>query len=258
MNRIISAISFAADKHRNQRRKDIEASPYINHPIALANILANEASIEDEKVLVAAILHDTIEDTNTTAEELTAIFGAKITATVLDVTDDKSLDKHDRKQRQIEHAPHISKEAKLVKRMKKEGHIVGNHTVHHKSMPTLSDRDNKQEIIDCAQYCKEATGYDMDLFIRPPMGEYNERTLALTKKMGYRTIFWSMAYVDFKVDQQPGKDYVIEHFQKYTHKGAIPLIHNISRSNAEALETVIINLKKEGYRFEGLKKLPDY
>lgn len=66
--------------------------------------------------------------------------------------------------------------------MKKEGHIVGNHTVHHKSMPTLSDRDNKQEIIDCAQYCKEATGYDMDPFIRPPMGEYNERTLALTKR----------------------------------------------------------------------------
>ena len=154
--------------------------------------------------------------------------------------------------------PFIREEAKLVKRMKKEGHIVGNHTVHHKSMPTLSDRDNKQEIIDCAQYCKEATGYDMDPFIRPPMGEYNERTLALTKKMGYRTIFWSMAYVDFKVDQQPGKDYVIEHFQKYTHKGAIPLIHNISRSNAEALETVIINLKKDGYRFEGLKKLPDY
>ena len=59
--------------------------------------------------------------------------------------------------------------------------------------------------------------------------------------------------MDFKVDQQPGKDYVIEHLQKYTHKGAIPLIHNISRSNAEALETVIINLKKEGYRFEGLK-----
>ena len=154
--------------------------------------------------------------------------------------------------------PFIREEAKLVKRMKKEGHIVGNHTVHHKSMPTLSDRDNKQEIIDCAEYCKEATGYDMDPFIRPPMGEYNERTLALTKKMEYRTIFWSMAYVDFKVDQQPGKDYVIEHFQKYTHKGAIPLIHNISRSNAEALETVIINLKKDGYRFEGLKKLPDY
>lgn len=154
--------------------------------------------------------------------------------------------------------PFIREEAKLVKRMKKEGHIVGNHTVHHKSMPTLSDRDNKQEIIDCAQYCKEATGYDMDLFIRPPMGEYNEKTLALTKKMGYRTIFWSMAYVDFDVNKQPGKEYVIDHFKKYIHKGAIPLMHNVSQSNAEALDTVISHLKKEGYQFESLKKLPDY
>ena len=115
MNRLIFALTFAAHKHRDQRRKDIAASPYINHPIALANVLANEGGVTDVVVLSAAVLHDTIEDTNTTAEELTAIFGAKITATVLDVTDDKSLDKHDRKQRQIEHAPHISKEAKLVK-----------------------------------------------------------------------------------------------------------------------------------------------
>ena len=112
---LLKAVSFAADKHRTQRRKDADASPYINHPIALANVLANEGGVTDVVVLSAAVLHDTIEDTNTTAEELTAIFGAKITATVLDVTDDKSLDKHDRKQRQIEHAPHISKEAKLVK-----------------------------------------------------------------------------------------------------------------------------------------------
>lgn len=154
--------------------------------------------------------------------------------------------------------PFIREEAKLVKWMKKEGHIVGNHTVHHKSMPTLSDRDNKQEIIDCAQYCKEVTGYDMDPFIRPPMGEYNEKTLKLTKSMGYKTIFWSMAYVDFDVNKQPGKAYVEEHFKKYTHNGAIPLMHNVSQSNAEALEEVIINLKKEGYQFESLKKLPDY
>jgi len=112
---LLKAVAFAADKHRTQRRKDADASPYINHPIALANVLANEGGVTDVVVLSAAVLHDTIEDTNTTAEELTAIFGPKITATVLDVTDDKSLDKHDRKQRQIEHAPHISKEAKLVK-----------------------------------------------------------------------------------------------------------------------------------------------
>ena len=115
MNRIISAISFAADKHRNQRRKDIEASPYINHPIALANILANEASIEDEKVLVAAILHDTIEDTETTAAELADLFGDDVTAIVLEVSDDKSLPKAERKRLQVEHAPTISRRAKLVK-----------------------------------------------------------------------------------------------------------------------------------------------
>lgn len=154
--------------------------------------------------------------------------------------------------------PFIREGTELVRRMKREGHIVGNHTVHHKSMPTLSDRDNKQEIIDCAQYCKEATGYEMDHFIRPPMGEYNEKTLKLTKSMGYKTIFWSMAYVDFDVNKQPGKDYVVEHFKKYTHNGAIPLMHNVSQSNTEALDEVITNLKKEGYEFESLKKLSSY
>lgn len=115
MNSLIQAIAFAADKHRNQRRKDAEASPYINHPIALANVLANEGGVTDETVLIAAILHDTIEDTETTAEELTAIFGETITAIVLEVTDDKALPKAERKRLQIEHAPTISSAAKLVK-----------------------------------------------------------------------------------------------------------------------------------------------
>lgn len=109
------AVTFAADKHRNQRRKDAEASPYINHPIALANVLANEGGVEDVTVLCAAVLHDTIEDTETTSEELQAIFGPKVASVVMEVTDDKSLEKSLRKQRQVEHAPHISKEAKLVK-----------------------------------------------------------------------------------------------------------------------------------------------
>ena len=115
MNRIVCAIAFAAEKHRNQRRKDIEASPYINHPIALANILANEAGIDDEKVLVAAILHDTIEDTETTSAELAGLFGDEVTAIVLEVSDDKSLPKAERKRLQIEHAPTISRRAKQVK-----------------------------------------------------------------------------------------------------------------------------------------------
>lgn len=115
MNRTISAIAFAADKHRDQRRKDANASPYINHPIALANVLANEAGIDDERVLIAAVLHDTIEDTETTEQELVRLFGQEITAIVLEVTDDKALPKAERKRLQIENAPDISRRAKLVK-----------------------------------------------------------------------------------------------------------------------------------------------
>ena len=114
-DQFIKAVSFAADKHKNQRRKDVEASPYINHPIALANVLANEGGIANKDVLCAAMLHDTIEDTETTEEELKQVFGNKITSIVLEVTDDKSLPKDIRKQNQVEHAPHISIEAKMVK-----------------------------------------------------------------------------------------------------------------------------------------------
>ena len=115
MKKLISAIAFAAEKHRDQRRKDANASPYINHPIALANVLANEAGLEDERVLIAAILHDTIEDTETTEQELIRLFGQEITAVVLEVTDDKALPKAERKRLQVENAPDISRRAKLVK-----------------------------------------------------------------------------------------------------------------------------------------------
>lgn len=112
---LIRALAFAAHKHRDQRRKDAQASPYINHPIALADVLANEAGIDDIAVLCAAILHDTVEDTETTPEELAAHFGERIRDIVLEVTDDKALAKAERKQAQIDHAPHISPEAQLVK-----------------------------------------------------------------------------------------------------------------------------------------------
>ncbi len=112
---ILHALEFAAHKHRDQRRKDVHASPYINHPIALANILVNEADIHDSEVICAALLHDTIEDTETTAEELEAEFGAVIRDIVLEVTDDQLLPKVDRKRLQVEHAAHASPKAKLVK-----------------------------------------------------------------------------------------------------------------------------------------------
>ena len=112
---LLKALAFAAHKHRDQRRKDADASPYINHPIALADVLVNEGGITDVEVLCAALLHDTVEDTATTHEELVDEFGSRIARIVAEVTDDKRLPKSERKRLQVEHAPHISHEAKLVK-----------------------------------------------------------------------------------------------------------------------------------------------
>jgi guanosine-3',5'-bis(diphosphate) 3'-pyrophosphohydrolase len=115
MQLLIEAFSFAAHKHRDQRRKDAEASPYINHPIQLARVLAIEGNITDEQTIIAAILHDTIEDTETTADEIRSLFSVTVAAIVEEVTDDKSLPKDERKRLQIEHAAHSSRRAKLVK-----------------------------------------------------------------------------------------------------------------------------------------------
>jgi guanosine-3',5'-bis(diphosphate) 3'-pyrophosphohydrolase len=111
---ILRAAAFAAERHRDQRRKGSAAAPYINHPLGLANLLA-ECGVEDPTVLAAALLHDTVEDTETTPEELAESFGAEVAAIVVEVTDDKALPKADRKRMQIEHAAHLSDQAKLVK-----------------------------------------------------------------------------------------------------------------------------------------------
>jgi guanosine-3',5'-bis(diphosphate) 3'-pyrophosphohydrolase len=112
---LLEALAFAAHKHRDQRRKDPEASPYINHPIALADVLVNEAGVTDVEVLAAALLHDTVEDTATTADEVAREFGPRVGRIVAEVTDDKRLPKAERKRAQIEHASSLSPEAKLVK-----------------------------------------------------------------------------------------------------------------------------------------------
>ncbi len=150
---------------------------------------------------------------------------------------------------------YIRDNIELTKRMKEEGHQVGNHTITHPSMPEKSYEEIIEEVNGCADYMKEVTGYAMDPYLRPPMGEYSERTLQITHDLGFKTIFWSMAYMDYDVNNQPGSEYVINHFEKYHHNGAIVLMHNVSSSNAEALETVIVNLKAKGYRFASLNEL---
>jgi (p)ppGpp synthase/HD superfamily hydrolase len=112
---ILQALHFAAAKHRDQRRKGVEASPYINHPIEVAELLARVGEVTDSVVLQAAILHDTLEDTQTTPAELDAIFGPEVREVVAEITDDKQLPKAERKRLQIVHAPQLSTRAKLVK-----------------------------------------------------------------------------------------------------------------------------------------------
>ena len=115
LNELIKALAFASAKHRDQRRKDVCASPYINHPIQLVDVLSNEAGVTDINVLQAAVLHDTIEDTETTKEELEQHFGLRICSIVLEVSDDGNLCRNERKQAQISDAAELSNEAKLVK-----------------------------------------------------------------------------------------------------------------------------------------------
>lgn len=147
---------------------------------------------------------------------------------------------------------YITGNTELVIRMKEEGHIVGNHSVNHPSFPTLSEEELKKELEDTATTMAELTGYDMDTFFRPPYGEFSERTVYLTRKYGYRTIFWSLSYLDWDVNKQPGAEYAYNHVMTNFHPGAIPLLHAVSESNTEALDDILKSLKAEGYRFGNL------
>jgi guanosine-3',5'-bis(diphosphate) 3'-pyrophosphohydrolase len=115
VEQLLTAIKFSAEKHRNQRRKDADASPYINHPIQVAEVLFRVGEVRDMIVLIGAILHDTIEDTETSPAEIASLFGDEVLHVVLEVTDDKRLPKHERKRLQIEQTPNKSEAAKLIK-----------------------------------------------------------------------------------------------------------------------------------------------
>ena len=144
---ILKAAHFAAQKHRDQRRKDEDASPYINHPISVANIISEIGNVEDPEVLAAALLHDTIEDTKTTPEELIDNFGERVCSLVQEVTDDKNLPKLERKQRQIDHAKEISKGAALIKL----GDKISNVTDITNTPPTGWNSHRRLEYFDWAE-----------------------------------------------------------------------------------------------------------
>lgn len=177
-------------------------------------------------------------------------YGSSNTKVILDV-----LKKHEVKATFFVTKMFMDAEPDSVRRMVEEGHTVGNHTVSHKDLPTLTDEEIYQEIILCEERFFEITGIPMPLFFRPPGGAYSKRTMQITQDLGYKTIFWSMAYYDYDLNDQPGKKYVIDHFKDYHHNGAIPLMHNDSSSNRDAMDDVITFLKEEGYRFGSLEEL---
>lgn len=144
---ILKAAQFASYKHREQRRKDIDASPYINHPIAVALTIAEIGGVEDQEVLAAALLHDTLEDTDTTRSELIELFGKTVCEYVEEVTDDKSLPKQTRKLKQIDHAKSLSKGAVLIKL----GDKISNVTDITNSPPTDWDLERRKEYLDWAE-----------------------------------------------------------------------------------------------------------
>lgn len=144
---LLAAIHFSAKKHRTQRRKDMGASPYINHPIEVAALLANVAGVQDETILTAAILHDTVEDTQTSLADLESAFGAVVRNLVQEVTDDKSLPKAERKRLQVQHAPQLSSSAKLIKIADK----ISNVREVKETPPADWSLDRRQEYLNWAE-----------------------------------------------------------------------------------------------------------
>ena len=140
----------------------------------------------------------------------------------------------------------------LVKRMVEEGHIVANHTVTHPSMPGVFDEKKlEEEILGVERAFYEAFQKNMK-YLRPPKGEYSERTLAITQNLGYQTVFWSFAYRDWETDKQKGADYAYKNVMGGIHNGAILLLHAVSQDNAEALERIIKDAREKGYEFKSL------
>ena len=151
----------------------------------------------------------------------------------------------------IETAPDI------VRRMAAEGHIVGNHTYHHPNMSAISDQAAFQKELDSlAALYKETVGQDLPMYYRPPQGKYSTENLKQAQALGYKTVFWSLAYVDWYVDKQPTAEQAYAKLLPRIHDGAIVLLHSTSKTNAEILDDLLTKWEEMGYSFASLEDLP--
>lgn len=151
---------------------------------------------------------------------------------------------------------YIRQSPDLVRRMVAEGHTVGNHTMHHYDMSRLSDKAAfSKELTDLEALYKETVGQELPKFYRPPQGIYSEENLEMAQELGYKTLFWSLAYVDWNNDAQPTREAAFAKLLPRTHNGAVVLLHSTSKTNAEILGELIDKWKEAGYRFGTLEEL---
>jgi len=167
-----------------------------------------------------------------------------------------TLQKHDVKAAFFLVGNYIEKNADLVRRMVDEGHIVANHTMHHPDMSKISDKESfAKELQDLEILFQSVTGKEMPKYYRPPQGNYSEDNLKMAQELGYKTVFWSLAYVDWNNDAQPTAEHAFSKLLPRTHNGAVVLLHSTSKTNAEILDRLLTNWKDMGYQFETIDNL---
>ena len=167
-----------------------------------------------------------------------------------------TLQKHDVKAAFFLVGNYIEKNADLVRRMVDEGHTVGNHTMHHLDMSKLgSKEDFARELSELEALFAQVSGTELPKFYRPPQGIYSQENLQMAKELGYKTVFWSLAYVDWNNDAQPTAEQAFEKLLPRTHNGAVVLLHSTSKTNAEILDQLITKWKDMGYSFGTVDEL---
>ena len=169
-----------------------------------------------------------------------------------------TLKKHDVKAAFFLVGNYIEKNADLVRRIVDDGHIVGNHTMHHPDMSKISDKEAfAKELQQLENLFCSVTGKELPKYYRPPQGIYSESNLKMAQELGYKTVFWSLAYVDWNNDAQPTREQAFSKLIPRTHDGAVVLLHSTSKTNAEILDELLTRWKDMGYRFETIDKLFD-
>jgi peptidoglycan-N-acetylmuramic acid deacetylase len=150
---------------------------------------------------------------------------------------------------------YVKDQPELLKRMVKEGHLIGNHSWSHPDMTQIPNNRIKEELEQVKEEVTRVTGQKEVSFLRPPRGIFSERTLAVSKELGYTNVFWSLAYKDWDTKAQRGWKYAYDRFMSQLHPGAVILLHSVSKDNAEALGKIIDDVRKQGYEFKSLEQI---